>query len=58
MGNKVFIHCFFFSQRDWVKCLGCNICNIRCVALAVSWVIRSSFIVLLNQRDRVAVFRV
>ena len=38
--------------------LGCNVCTFRCVVLAVSCVIRSYFIVLFTQRDRVAVFRV
>ena len=33
--------------------LGCNVYTIRCVVLAVSWVIRSLFIVLFTQRDRV-----
>ena len=32
---------------------GCNVCTIRCVVLAVSWVIRSLFIVLFTQSDRV-----
>ena len=38
--------------------LGCNVCTIRCNVFAVSWVIRSFFIVLFTQGDRVAVFRV
>ena len=33
--------------------LGCNVCTIRCIVLAVSWVMRSFFIVLFTQRDRV-----
>ena len=41
-----------------MKCLGCNVCSIRCVVLSVSWVIRSLFIVLFTQRDWVEVFRV
>ena len=32
---------------------GCNVCTIRCVVLAVSWVMRSLFIVLFTERDRV-----
>ena len=35
------------------QCLGCNVCTIACVVLAVSWVIRSLFIVLFTQSDRV-----
>ena len=33
--------------------LGCNVFTIRCVVLAVSWVMRSLFNVLFTQRDRV-----
>ena len=36
-----------------MKGLGCNVSTIGCVVLAVSWVIRSLFIVLFTQRDRV-----
>ena len=38
--------------------LGCNVCTICCVVLAVSWVIKSLFFFFFTQRDRVAVFRV
>ena len=41
-----------------MESLGCNVCTIRCVVLAMSWVIRSLFVVLFTKRDRVAVFRV
>ena len=57
MGNKT-LYIVLFTQSYWVEGLGCNVCTIRCVFLAVSWVIKSLFIVIFTQRDRVAVFRV
>ena len=33
--------------------LGCNVCTISCVVLAMSWVIRSLCVVLFTQSNRV-----
>ena len=52
VGNKVIIHCSLYPEGSGGG-FRSNVCIIRCVVLAASWVIRSLLIVLFTQRDRV-----